>query len=100
PLHHLGGGEPPCEEAGGQRDGDQGNQDSLHFREGYFFLLGSKKIRMSALLVPRSSWARLRASRVERLGLLGELRNRLVSPSSRLHPSCRVASTPEFFNSR
>ena len=59
-------------------------------------LCGSKKMRMSALSVPRSCWARLRASRVEMLGLLGELRKILLSPTSRSQPACRVARMPEF----
>ncbi len=38
----------------------------------YFSLLGSKKILISAFVLPMTSWARSRASRVERFGLDGD----------------------------
>ena len=50
---------------------------------------------MSASFVPRSSWALRRASRVERFGLLGEVKKRLVSPCERSQPSRMVLRTPD-----
>ena len=50
---------------------------------------------MSASLVPRSSWALRRASLVERFGLLGELKKRLVSPTDRSQPLRMVSKTPD-----